>query len=96
MSLTVFDQLYPVYWQSRTSNEVPREFVYGHLVYDTVSTDISSTTVYQRTGPLYIQLLFQQFIIFINSLFSSIPTSTYTVIPFYQSHFHLHMIIQHI
>ena len=53
---------------------VPRQFVYGHFVYDTSSTDISSTdnsstTVYQRTGQLYIQLLFQQIIIFINSNF---------------------------
>src|SRR6218665_1816693 len=63
----------------------PRQFVYEHFVYDTSSTDISSTdilstTVYQRTGQLYIQLLFQQIIIFINSsfylhydLFLSIP-----------------------
>ena len=36
---------------------------------DNSSTDISSTTVYQRTGQLYIQLLFQQLIIFINSNF---------------------------
>src|SRR6218665_3716467 len=47
-----------------------RHFVYGHFVYDTsstdiLSTDISSTTVYQRVGQLYIQLLFQQIIIFI-------------------------------
>src|SRR6218665_3032004 len=55
---------------------VPRQFVYGYFVYDTSSTDISSTyisstTVYQRTGQLYmyIQLLFQQIIIFINSNF---------------------------
>src|SRR6218665_258006 len=48
---------------------VPRQFVYGHFVYDTSSTDISSTTVYQGTGQLYIQLLFQQIIIFINSNF---------------------------
>ena len=53
---------------------VPRPFVYGHFVYDTSSTDISSTdisstTVYQRTGQLYIQLLFQQIIIFIDSNF---------------------------
>src|SRR6218665_2256176 len=53
---------------------VPRQFVYGHFVYDTSSTDISSTDilstiVYQRTGQLYIQLLFQQIIIFINSNF---------------------------
>src|SRR6218665_2518431 len=53
---------------------VPRQFVYGHFVYDTSSTDISSTdisstTVYQRVGQLYIQLLFQQIIIFINSTF---------------------------
>src|SRR6218665_4059426 len=37
---------------------VPRQFVY-----DTSSTDISSTTVYQRVGQLYIQLLFLQIII---------------------------------
>src|SRR6218665_4062338 len=36
---------------------------------DISSTDISSTTVYQRIGQLYIQLLFQQIIIFINSNF---------------------------
>src|SRR6218665_2693755 len=53
---------------------VPRQFVCGHFVYDPSSTDISSTdisstTVYQRTGQLYIQLLFQQIIIFINSNF---------------------------
>ena len=36
---------------------------------DISSTDISSTTVDQRTGQLYIQLLFQQIIIFINSNF---------------------------
>src|SRR6218665_1070887 len=28
---------------------VTQQFVYGHFVYDTSSTDISSTTVYQRT-----------------------------------------------
>src|SRR6218665_1896860 len=48
---------------------VPRQFLCGHFVYDTSSTDISSTTVYQRVGQLYIQLLFQQIIIFINSNF---------------------------
>src|SRR6218665_115969 len=63
---------------------VPRQFVYGDFVYDTSSTDISSTdisstgissidisstTVYQRVGQLYIQFLFQQIIIFINSNF---------------------------
>jgi len=47
-------------------NRVPRQLVYGHFVYDTSSTDVSSTTVYQRVAQLYIQLLFQQFIIFIN------------------------------
>src|SRR6218665_2435184 len=62
-----------------TEKKVPRQFVYGHFVYDTSSTDISSTdisstdisstTVYQRTRQLYIQLLFQQIIIFINSNF---------------------------
>jgi len=48
---------------------VPRQFVYGHFVYDTSSTDISSTTVYQRVRQLFIQLLFQQIITFINSNF---------------------------
>src|SRR6218665_570744 len=58
---------------------VPRQFVYGLFVYDTSSTafsssaisstDISSATVYQRVGQLYIQLMFQQIIIFINSNF---------------------------
>ena len=54
---------------------VPRQFVYGHFVYDTSSTDISPTDisftiiVCQRTGQLYIQLLFQEIIIFINSNF---------------------------
>jgi|SRR6218665_1380389 len=47
-----------------TMSMVPRQFVY-----DTSSTDISSTTVYQGTVQLYIQLLFQQIIIFINSNF---------------------------
>src|SRR6218665_2870885 len=64
--------LYPFY-------PFPQQFVYGHFVYDTSSTDISSTTlrlqtfrlstVYQRVAQLYIQLLFQQIIIFINSNF---------------------------
>ena len=55
---------------------VPRQFVYGHFVYDISSTDISSTDIssttvglYQATGQLYIQLLFQKIIIFINSDF---------------------------
>src|SRR6218665_3466816 len=76
-------------------NRVPRQLVYGHFVYDTSSTDISSTTVYQRVAQLYIQLLFQQIIIFINSNFylhydslnlfinptstDSIDNTTYTV-----------------
>jgi len=54
---------------------VPRQLVYGHFVYDISSTDILSTTVYQGTGQLYIQFLFSK------SLFSSSPTSTYTMIP---------------
>src|SRR6218665_3941659 len=59
-------------WASLRS--VPRQLVYGHFVYDTSSTDISSTdisstTVYQRVAQLYIQLPFQQIIIFINSNF---------------------------
>ena len=68
---------------------VPRQFVYGHFVYDTSSTDISSTdisstTVYQGTGQLYIQLLFQQIIIFINSNFYLHYESLY------RSNFHWH------
>jgi len=53
---------------------VPQQVVYRHFVYDTSSTDISSTDTlstiaYQRVGQLYIQLLFQKIIIFINSNF---------------------------
>ena len=67
---------------------VPQQFVYGHFVYDTSSTDISSTdisstTVYQRVGQLYIQLMFQQIIIFINSNFYYLHYDS-----LYQSHFH--------
>src|SRR6218665_985369 len=51
-------------FKSYTLDTVP-----GHFVYDTSSTDISSTTVYQSTGQLYIQLQFQQIIIFIYSNF---------------------------
>src|SRR6218665_3001414 len=63
-----------LYDQGYIGKKVSRQLVYGHFVYDTSSTDISSTdisstTVYQRTGQLYIQLLFQQIIIFINSNF---------------------------
>src|SRR6218665_298274 len=61
---------------------VPRQFVYGHFVYDTSSTDNSSTTVYQGTGQIYIQLLFQKIIIFINSNFYLHYESLY------QSNFH--------
>ena len=46
--------------------------------------DISSTTVYQGTGQLYIQLLIQQILIFINSNFCLHYDSHY------QSHFHWH------
>jgi len=38
-------------------------------IHDNSSTDISSTTVYQHVGQLYIELLFQQIIIFINCNF---------------------------
>src|SRR6218665_1258411 len=79
------DESWPERFNVGSYNTVPRHFVYGHFVYDTSSTDISSTdfsstTVYQRVGQLYIQLLFQQIIILINSnfylhydLFLSIP-----------------------
>ena len=63
---------------------VSRQFVYRHFIYDTSSTDISSATVYQGTGQLDIQLLFQQIIIFINSNFYLHYDSLY------QSHIYWH------
>src|SRR6218665_3706801 len=68
-------------FQDNSSTDI---FVYDTSSTDISSTDISFTTVYQRVGQLYVHLLFQQIII------SSIPTSTFTMIPFYQSRFHLH------
>src|SRR6218665_1460648 len=60
---------------------VPRQFVYGHFVYDTSSTDISLQTfrllLYTR-----VQDSNTSNFCFSKSLFSSIPTSTYTMIPF--------------
>src|SRR6218665_86341 len=97
---------------------VPRQFVYGHFVYDISSTtfrlqtfrlrhfvydisstDISSTTFRLQTFRLQtFRLLLYTSVhdsytsnfCFSKSLISSIPTSTYTMIPFYQSHFHFH------
>src|SRR6218665_560350 len=63
---------------------VPRQLVYGHFVYGTSSTDISSTTVLYTS----VQDSYTSNFCFRKSLFSLIPTSTYTMIPFYQSHFH--------
>src|SRR6218665_1600948 len=65
----LFTNLTSALFQTFLTARVPRQLVYGHFVYDTSSTDISSTTVYQRVAQLYIQLLFQQIIIFINSNF---------------------------
>src|SRR6218665_1316386 len=65
--------------------------------HDNSSTDISSTTLRLQTFRLQtfrlllytsIQDSYTSNFCFSKSLFSSIPTSTYTVIPFYQSHFH--------
>src|SRR6218665_567026 len=53
---------------------------------DISSTDISSTTVYQDFTS--VQDSNTSNFCFSKSLFSSIPTSTYTMIPVYQSHFH--------
>src|SRR6218665_1407141 len=67
--------------------------------HDNSSTDISSTTLRLQTFRLqtFRLLLYTSVqdsntsnLCFIKSLFSSIPTSTYTVIRFYQSRFHLH------
>src|SRR6218665_1160564 len=68
--LFVFDTY--MYMYMYVAKQVPRQLVYGHFVYDTSSTDISSTdisstTVYKRQAQLYIELLFQKIIIFINS-----------------------------
>src|SRR6218665_4125689 len=52
-----------------TSYFIDQVWFHDNSSTDTSSTDISSTTVYQRVGQLYIQLLFQQIIIFINSNF---------------------------
>src|SRR6218665_2456124 len=58
------------------------------------STDISSTTLRVQTFRLLlytsVQDSYTSNLCFSKSLFSSIPTSTYTVIPFYQSHFYRH------
>src|SRR6218665_1388121 len=67
--------------------------------HDNSSTDISSTTLRPQTFRLQIfRLLLYTSVqdsdtsnfCFSKSSFSSISTSTYSMIPFYQSHFHLH------
>src|SRR6218665_2678585 len=67
--------------------------------HDNSSTDIFSTTLRLQTFRLQtFRLLLYTSVpesytsnfCFSKSLFSSIPTSTYTMIPFYQSHFHCH------
>ena len=72
---------------------------------DNSSTDISSTTLRLQTFRLQtfrlllmltlfshtsVQDSYTSNFCFSKSLFSSIPNSTYTMIPFYQSHFHWH------
>src|SRR6218665_2667937 len=79
-------------------NWVPRQFVYGQFVYDTSSTDISSTdilsiTVYQLAR---VQDSYTLNFCFRKSLFSSIPTSTYTMVPVINPTSTDTMIIQHI
>src|SRR6218665_1506591 len=65
--------------------------------HDNSSTDISSTTLRLQTFRLQtfrillytsVQDSYMSNFCFSKSLFSSIPTSTYIMIPFYQSHFH--------
>src|SRR6218665_1661031 len=72
--------------------------------HDNSSTDISSTTLHLQTFRLQtfrlqtfrlllytsVQDSYTSNFCFSKSLFSSIPTSTYTMIRFYQSCFHLH------
>src|SRR6218665_2876223 len=67
--------------------------------HDNSSTDISSTTLRLQTFRLQtfrlllytsVQDSYTSSFCFIKSLFSLIPTSTYTIIPFYKSHFHSH------
>src|SRR6218665_3681812 len=67
--------------------------------HDNSSTDISSTTLRLQTFRLQtsrlllytsVQNSYTSNFCFSKSLFSSIPTSTYTMILFYQSHFHRH------
>src|SRR6218665_460586 len=60
---------------------VPRQFLYGHFVYDTSSTDISSTDI-RLLLCTSIQDSYTSNFCFSKSSFSSIPTSTYTKIPF--------------
>src|SRR6218665_3553212 len=59
--------------------------------HDNSSTDISSTTLRLQTFRLLLLTSVQDSYtsnFCFNKSFSSIPTSTYTRIPFYQSHFH--------
>src|SRR6218665_1822375 len=65
---------------------------YDQGFHDNSSTDISSTTLRLQTFRLLlytsVQDCYTSNFCFSKSLFSSIPTSTYTMIPFYPSHFH--------
>src|SRR6218665_904565 len=74
-----------------TNNICPMPQIRFH---DNLSTDISSTTLRLQTFRLLlytsVQDSYTSNFCFSKSLFSSIPTSTYTMIPFYQSHLHGH------
>src|SRR6218665_746282 len=78
-------------------------YIHTYMTYgwfhDNSSTDISSTTLRIQTFRLQtfrlllytsVQDSYTSNFGFSKSLFSSIPTSTYTMIPFYQSHYHSH------
>src|SRR6218665_72483 len=85
---------------SFTSNSYPT--LYNLRFHDNSSTDISSTTLRLQTFRLQtfrlqtfrlllytsVEDSYTSNFCFRKPLFSSIPTSTYTMIPFYQSHFH--------
>ena len=72
---------------------VPRQFVYGHFVHDISSTTLRLQTFRLQTFRLLLYTSVQDSYtsnFCFSKLFSSILTSTYTVIPFYQSYFHWH------
>src|SRR6218665_659030 len=83
----------PIQRDRQTETDSRRRF------HDNSSTDIWSMTLRLQTFRLQtfrlllytsVQDRYTSNFCFSKSLFSSIPTSTCTMIPFYQSHFHLH------